>query len=127
MKKEYIAPKGVYGARSGTHAIKVGNTIYLGGKTPRDEQRNVVEGGFEAQAAKVFENMKLVLEAAGASLNDIVKLNIYLKNAEDWPKLDPIKESFFTPPLPAQISVLVASLRGPGVLLEMDAIAVVDD
>ena len=126
MKKEYISPKGVYEAASGTHAVRVGNTIYLGGKTGRDEQRNVVEGGFEAQAAKAFENMKLVLEAAGASLNDIVKLTIYFKNVEDSPKLRGIRDRFFTPPLPAMTGFQVASL-GPGVLLEMDAIAVVED
>jgi enamine deaminase RidA (YjgF/YER057c/UK114 family) len=79
MKKEYISPKGVYEPIGWSHAVKAGNTIYLAGMIGRDEQGKLVEGGFEAQAVKAFENIKLTLEAAGASLKDVVKMTIYFK------------------------------------------------
>ena len=126
MKKEFITSvKGVHEPVGYSHAVKVGNTIYLAGKTGRDEQRKVVEGGFGAQAVKALENIKLTLEAAGASLKDVVKLTVYLRNIDDVSKLQEITARFFNPPMPANTLVEISRLF-PEVLVEIDAVAVTD-
>ncbi len=123
MKKEFIQPRGLYVPEIYSHAVKAGNTIYIAGTVGRDAQQKVVEGGFEAQAVKAFENIKLILEAAGASFKDVVKLNIYLTNMDDIGKLKEIRMRYFSHPLPATTAVEVSRLA-PGVLLEMEAVAV---
>lgn len=125
MTKEYISPKGVFEPIGWSHAVKTGNTIYLAGMIGWDEQRKIAEGGFEAQAVKALENIKLTLEAAGASLQDVVKMTVYFKNMEDVYKFREIRARYFTPPMPASTGVEVSSLLS-GVLVEMDAVAVVD-
>ena len=125
MKKEYISPKGVFEPIGWSHAVKAGNTIYLAGMVGWDEQRKEVEGGFEAQAVKALENIKLTLEAAGASLQDVVKMTIYFKNMDDVYKFREIRARYFSPPMPASTGVEVSQLL-PGVLVEIDAVAVVD-
>ena len=129
MKKEFISPNGVKGAYETVGcvpAVKVGNTIYLSGRTGRDEQRKIVEGGFEAQAVKTLENLKLTLEAAGASLKDVVKLTVYLTNTDDIPKLVKTMDRFFGSPLPANSAVGVVRLHAPEALVEIEAVAVTD-
>lgn len=129
MKKEFISPKGIFVPPGNppcySHAVKVGNTIYVAGKTARDEQGKFVEGGFEAQAIKAFENLKLTLEAAGASLKDVVKFTIYLTNMDDIDKFREIRSRYYVPPMPASTAVEVPSLV-PGALVEIEAVAVVD-
>ena len=125
MKKEYISPEGIFEPIGWSHAVKVGNTIYLAGMTGWDKQRKVVPGGFEAQAIKAFENIKVILEAAGASFNDVVKYTVYLKNMDDIYKFREIRARYFTPPMPAGTGVEVSRLL-PGVLVEIDMVAVVD-
>jgi len=130
MRKEYISPKGLFvppgDPPTYSHAVKVGNTIYVAGKTARDEHGNIVEGGFEAQTIKAFKNLRLTLEEAGASLNDIVKFTVYLTNMDDIDKFREIRSRFLTPPLPASTVVEVSGLI-PRALVEIDAMAVVDE
>ena len=83
-KKEVIAPSNVYKARGYSHAFKVGNTIYVGAQGPSAEDVAVVgKDDFVRQTEQTYENLKRVLEAAGATMADIVKLNYYVKNPED--------------------------------------------
>lgn len=126
MKKEFISPNGVRKQLTYSQAVKVGNTIYIAGQVGMDEQ-GVVEGGFEAQAVKAFENMKLVLEAAGASFKDVIKLNGYFTNyLRDRSKYHEIRRRFFSPPLPIATNVQVVSLALPELLLEIEAVAVIE-
>jgi 2-iminobutanoate/2-iminopropanoate deaminase len=124
MKKEFISPGAIFEPIGWSHAVKAGNTIYLAGMVGLDEQRKVVEGGFEAQATKAFENIKLTLEEAGASLNDVVKLTVYLTNMDDIVKFREIRARYFNPPMPASTGVEVSRLL-LGLLVEIEAIAVV--
>jgi 2-iminobutanoate/2-iminopropanoate deaminase len=121
----YLSPQGIFEPIGWSHAVKAGNTIYLAGMTGWDEQRQVVAGGFEAQAVKALENIKLTLEAAGASLQDVVKYTVYLTNMDDIATFREVRARYFTPPMPAGTSVEVSRLL-PGVLVEIDAVAVVD-
>ena len=125
MKKEYISPREIFEPIGWSHAVKAGNTIYLAGMTGWDKQRKVVPGGFEAQVIKAFENITVILEAAGASLSDVVKYTVYLKNMDDIYKFREIRARYFTPPMPAGTGVEVSRLL-PGVLVEIDVVAVVD-
>ena len=128
MAKEIIAPENVHRARGYSHAIKVGNTIYISGQIGMDLEGKIVEGDCGAQAHQAFGNMKQVLEAAGASMKDVVKLNYYFTNdiAEDWPKIADAYREYFGQHYPPATAVQVRSLAHPAMLLEVEAIAVID-
>lgn len=126
MVKEYISPANVHPARTYTHVVKAGNTIYVSGQIGCDLDGNVVGGGFEAQAERVFENLRLVLEAAGASLKDVVKVTTYLRHMTDRAVLTAVREKHFSPPYPASTLVEVSSLALPELLIEVEVVAVVD-
>lgn len=123
MAKEFLTPKGVHQPRGYSHAVKVDNTVYVAGQVAWDEQRRVVPGGFEAQATQALENLKRVLEAAGASFRDVVKLNTYIKNLDDLPKYREIRERYFSAPFPASTTVQIVSLASPDLLIEIEAVA----
>ena len=127
MAKDIIAPQNVHRARGYSHAIKVGNTIYVAGQIGMDLDGNIVDGDCSAQVHQAFENMKRVLEAAGAAMQDVVKLNYYFLNiAEDLCKIGDAYRQYFGRHYPAATAVQVGSLFMPGLLLEVEAIAVVD-
>lgn len=123
--KEFISPKGLFNAIHFSQAVKVGKTIYVSGITARDERGNIIEDGFEAQTVKVFENIKLTLEAAGASLTDVVKFTVYLRNINNLDKFREIRNRYFSIPRPASTAVEVSQLV-TGALVEIEAVAVVD-
>jgi len=110
------------------HAVKVGNTIYVSGQLAWDKDGNVVgEGDSEAQAVQAFENLKSILEEAGATLNDVVKLTVFYSEAADREQVIAVRKRYFTAePYPAIIGI-IAKLADPKLLVEMDAIAVVTD
>ena len=84
-----------------SQAIKAGNTVYLSGQIPLDPQTmEVVEGGIEAQARQVFTNLSAVCEEAAGSLGDIVKLNLYLTDLDDFARVNAVMEEFFSAPFP---------------------------
>lgn len=110
-----------------SQAIKVDNTVYLSGQIPLDPVRMVlVEGDFEAQAVQVFENLKAVAEAAGGSLNDIVKLNIFLTDLGNFAKVNEVMSRYFQQPYPARAAIGVASLPRDA-QVEMDGVLVLAD
>lgn len=107
-----------------SQAVKVGNTVYLSGQIPLDTATmELVEGGFAAQAEQVFANLQAVCQAAGGSLNQLVKLNFYLTDLSDFAQLNEIMAKHFTQPYPARAAVEVSALP-KGSLLEADGIMV---
>lgn len=108
-----------------SQAIKAGNTVYLSGQIPLDPQTMELVEGFEAQTVQVFENLKSVAEAAGGSLADVVKLNIYLTDLANFGQLNEIMGRYFQQPYPARAAIGINSLP-KGSLVEMDAILVVE-
>ncbi len=94
-----------------SQAIKAGDTVYLSGQIPLDPATmQMVEGGFEAQTVRVFENLKAVAEAAGGSLQDVVKLNIFLTDLGNFAAVNEIMARYFEQPYPARAAVGVAAL-----------------
>ena len=109
-----------------SQAIRSGNTVWLSGQIALDPATGeLVSGGFEAQAERMFENLKAVAEAAGGSLADLVKLNLYLTDLSNFGKVNELMTRYFTPPYPARAAVGVASLPR-GALVEADAVMVLD-
>lgn len=115
------APKAI-----GTYsqAVKVGDTVYLSGQIPLvPSTMEVVSGDMEAQIRQVFDNLKAVAEAAGGSLADIAKLNIFLTDLSHFALVNEVMADYFQQPYPARAAVGVASLP-KDVPVEMDAIMV---
>lgn len=86
----------------------------------------VVEGGFEAEARQVFENLKAVANAAGGDLNDVVRATIYMLDLANFAKVNEIMGEYFSEPYPARAAVGVAQLP-KNVAIEMDAILDLSD
>jgi reactive intermediate/imine deaminase len=107
-----------------SQAVKVGNTVYLSGQIPLDPTTMaMVQGGMDAQIHRVFDNLSAVAKAAGGSLNDIVKLNVFLTDLAHFAAVNDIMASYFHPPFPARAVVGVAALPR-GAQVEMDAVMV---
>jgi reactive intermediate/imine deaminase len=106
-----------------SQAVVAGDTIYLSGQIGLDPQTMEMADGFEAQAHRVFANLRAVAAASGGTLNDIVKLTVFLSDLANFGKLNEIMEHYFTKPYPARSAVGVAQLPRSA-LIEIDAILV---
>lgn len=104
-----------------SQAVRVENTVYLSGQIPLNPVTMEMAEGFEQQAVQVFDNLKAVAEAAGGSLKDIVKLNIYLTDLDNFTTLNEVMGRYFSAPYPARAAVGVASLPRNS-CVEMDAV-----
>jgi reactive intermediate/imine deaminase len=105
-----------------SQAVRTGNTVYMSGQIPLDPaSMKLVDGGMDAQIQRVFDNLSAVAEAAGGSLNDIVKLNVFLPDLGHFALVNEIMAKYFSEPYPARAAVGVASLP-KGAQVEMDAI-----
>jgi len=105
-----------------SQAVKVGDVVYLSGQIPLvPETMTVIEGDFSTQVRRVFDNLTAVAEASGGSLQDIVKLNIFLTDLSYFGTVNEIMADYFQQPYPARAAIGVASLP-KGVPVEMDAI-----
>lgn len=94
-----------------SQAVRAGDTVYISGQIPLDPRtQNLVSGGIEAQIRRVFENLKAVAEAAGGSLAQAVKVNIYLIDLAHFATVNEIMAQYFPQPYPARAAVGVAQL-----------------
>ncbi|HWP95184.1 MAG TPA: RidA family protein [Gammaproteobacteria bacterium] len=107
-----------------SQAIRAGDTVYLAGQIPLDPASGELVGGeFEAQVRRVFDNLAAVCEAAGGSLAQVVKLNVYLTDLGRFAQVNAVMAEYFREPYPARAAVGVAALPR-GAAVEMDAIMV---
>ena len=93
-----------------SQAIKKGNIVFLSGQIPLDPKSMQLVEGIEKQIHQVFKNLLAVVEASGGSFNDLVKLNIYLTDLNNFALVNTIMEEYFSKPFPARAAVGVASL-----------------
>ncbi len=108
-----------------TQAVVVNGMAYLSGQIPLDPATNeLIEGGIEQQTERVFENLKAVLEAAGASLASVVKTTVFLKDMAEFPKMNEVYGRYFPENPPARSTVQAAKLPRD-VNVEIDCIALV--
>lgn len=105
-----------------SQAVKTGNTVYLSGQIPLiSETMELVDGDIRDQIHRVFQNLSAVAEAAGGSLADVAKLNVFLTDLSNFPIVNEVMAEYFHEPYPARAAVGVAALpKDAGV--EMDAI-----
>lgn len=106
-----------------SQAVKVGTTVYLSGQIGLDPASMQMAEGIEAQIHRVFQNLRAVAEAAGGSLTDMAKLNVFLTDLGHFAKVNEIMAQYFTQPYPARAAVGVAQLPRAA-LVEADAIMV---
>ena len=132
--KEFISPKTLIPPAGYSHIAKVnrGTIVYLAGQVSSDASGRLIgEGNFEAQVEQVFRNLKIAVEAAGGTMADIVKLNIYLVAAvgqAEVPKLRAIRNRYVNVENPpASTLVVVSRLAQPGWLIEIEAVAALED
>jgi reactive intermediate/imine deaminase len=103
-----------------SQAVRAGDIVYVSGQIPLDPATGIlVSGDIEAEIRRVFENLRAIAEAAGGTLQNAVKLTIFLTDLSCFPKVNEIMATFFTPPFPARAVIGVASLpRGARVEME---------
>ena len=106
-----------------SQAVRVGDTVYLSGQIPLDPQTmELVEGDIGARARRVFDNLAAVMQEAGGSLTDIVKLTIYLVDLEQFGQVNEVMAEYFDAPFPSRATVAVAALP-KGAPIEVEAVA----
>ena len=106
-------------------AIRVGNLVFTAGQAGRNRETGQM-GDIREQTDWALRNVAAILAAAGASLDDVVKTTIYLKDGADSAAMSEAYASHFKDPLPARSSVVVTRLKNPEMLVEIEAIAIVD-
>lgn len=129
MTKQIIhtsdAPQAI-GTYSQAVRVSGGDTVYLSGQIGLDPVSMQMAEGIEAQIQQVFSNLKAVAKASGGSLSDVVKLNIFLTDLDNFALVNEIMASYFTQPYPARAAVGVKALPR-GALVEMDAVMVLQN
>ncbi len=112
------APGGHY-----SQAVQVGNDIYVSGSGPFDPKTHrIVAGGIKEQTKRTLENIAAILEAAGSSMKDVVKVNVFLKDMSDFEAMDSVYKAYFPTDPPARTTVQ-SVLYGKGRLIVIDAVA----
>jgi reactive intermediate/imine deaminase len=105
-----------------SQAVKVGTSVYLSGQIPLEpESMELVTGDMEAQIRQVFDNLRAVAQAAGGDLGDLVKLNVFLTDLNDFLLVNQIMAQYFSEPFPARAAIGVAALP-KGARVEMDGV-----
>ena len=109
-----------------SQAVRRGGSVYLSGQIPLDPNSGLlVEGDIDVQARRAFDNLKAVCEAAGGSLDDVVRLGLYLTDLGQFAAVNAVMADYFDAPYPARSTIGVASLPR-GAEFEVDAIMVLD-
>ncbi|UCB47979.1 MAG: RidA family protein [Deltaproteobacteria bacterium] len=127
--KKVIAPKNLHRPFGYAHAIQIDKTLYISGQIPLDMDMNVVgKNDMAAQTEQVYGNLKRVLEDAGGSMKNIVMLNIYCTDVERFDKeTRGMRKKYFGDYYPAVTAVEVKRLYRPDFMIEVEAVAVLDN
>ena len=104
-----------------SQAVRAGDTIYLSGQIGLEPKTMLMVEGIDAQIVRVFDNLKAVAEAAGASMNNAVKFNVYLTDLANFAKVNDVMARYLNEPYPARAAVGVKELPR-GALVEADAV-----
>ena len=126
MKKCFCTEKGPKAVGPYSTAVVAGETVYLSGMIPLDPATNkIVEGGVEAQALRVLENIKIVLEEMGLGMENAVKVTVYMTDLKEFAAVNAIYKDWFGPDYPARSCVQVAALP-LGAQIEIEVTAVTE-
>lgn len=109
-----------------SQAVKAGGTVYFSGQIPLDPATGgLVAGGIEAQARQAFDNLKAVAEAAGGSLEKMVRVGLFLTDLGEFAQVNAVMQDYFKAPFPARSTIQVAALP-KGARFEVEATMVLD-
>ena len=127
--KQIIKPEGgSVPAGPWSQGVRIGELLFVSGQVGENAQGVVVaRDDFRAQAEQALENIRRVIEAAGGTTQDIVKIAAFLTDAKDFPAYNEVRGAFFGRDFPASTSVVVKDLARPEYLIEVEAIAVIRD
>ena len=103
----------------------VGNLVYVSGQSGRDPVTDHVADDIETQTEQVLTNIRTILEAAGTSLSQVVRCGVFLTDMSEFQRMNAVYERLFDGHRPARTTVAVSALPGPGLRVEIDAIALV--
>ena len=120
MKEEIRTPNAPLPGGPYSQGLKTGNRVYVAGQRPVAAATDTIPEGVTAQARQALENVRHVLAAGGASMDDVVKVTVYLADISYFAEFNEVYKTFFAPPFPTRTTVSCA-LRG--ILVEVDAIA----
>ncbi len=127
MKREAIRPAGITPTPAFfAPAVKVGKTVYVSGQLARDANDRI-EGDMAAQTRRCLENIRIILEAAGARMEHVVKLTAFMTDMRLAPDAWAVRAEVFAAHPPASTGVQVAALTRPEALIEIEAVAVITD
>lgn len=104
-------------------AMIVGNLVYVSGQSGRDPVTDAVAGDIETQTEQVLTNIRTILEAAGSSLSKVVRCGVFLTDMNEFRRMNAVYERMFAGHKPARTTVAVSALPGPGLRVEIDAVA----
>ena len=127
MAANFINPGTMQSPDGYTHVVEVtsGRPVYISGQVALDRDGKLAGGDIRSQTRQVFENMRAALAAAGGTLGDVVKLNTYLLDITEMPAVREVRTEYFDPGRPpAATAVEVSRLEPDGVLIEIEAVAV---
>jgi 2-iminobutanoate/2-iminopropanoate deaminase len=125
LKKQIQTDKAPLAIGPYSQAIRAGNMVFVSGQIPIDPATGEILQGIERQAVQVMENIRSVLAAAGASFADVVKTTVFVRDLNDFARVNEIYARYFEAPFPARACVEVSRLP-KDVLVEVEALAVVD-
>jgi reactive intermediate/imine deaminase len=111
-----------------SQGYRAGDLLFISGQAAIDEKGEIVApGDFDAQAAQAFANLERALKAGGSSLGNVIKVTIYLTDMSNFAKIVDLRGRYFSPPYPADTIVEVSSLYSKDAMIEIEAVAVVDE
>jgi 2-iminobutanoate/2-iminopropanoate deaminase len=105
-----------------TDAVLWGDTLFVSGVAPLDRDGRLVGDTAAAQTRQIFENMKLILDAAGASFADVLRVTVYLTDVDDRKAINPVRQEYFGAVRPASTLIEVSALAIPGMKVEIEAV-----
>ena len=127
MAHEILKLKSVHPTVGYSHAAKAGDTLYIAGQVAQDVEGNLVgKGDLESQARQVFINLKNIMEEAGGSLNNIVKMTTFLTHYNYIETYRNVRNEYFSDPFPPNTLLIIESLALPDFMIEVEAVAVLD-
>ena len=122
-RKTVVSEKGPKAIGPYAHASWAGDLLYLSGQTPIDPKtQKLMPDDISIQTEQVFNNLEVVLKDGGLSMDDVVKCNVYLTSMKDFPAMNAVYSTRFTPPYPARTTVAVLELP-LGALVEIEMVA----
>jgi 2-iminobutanoate/2-iminopropanoate deaminase len=108
-----------------SQGIRFGNLLFISGQAGAGDDGKIVQGGFRAQGEQAFANLRRALEAGGSSLNDVIKVTIFVTHMGNFKEVVELRRTFFSQPYPADTIAEVKALYDPAAMIEIEAIAAV--